>query len=275
MGRGDRGRGAVRLSFSVRDLIADRISSGAVLPGSRLPPEPELAGELGVSRATLREALRSLEEDGFVHRVRGRGTFVTHRPRLRSNLDVNFGVTEAIRQAGLAPGTEGLSVHETKASAEEARRLAVDLGDPLLVVERVRTANDRPVVYSRDIVSHSMIGDRRRPFERLDDGSIYDLLDREFGVVVQHGVASFRPLKADRQVAAKLRVIRGALILYLRQVDYDEAGRPVLYSHEYHLAGAFDFTVVRRGTAARPHERTRRTRHAPDDAAKDLDGAVR
>jgi hypothetical protein len=88
-------------------------------------------------------------------------------------------------------------------------------------------------------------------------------------------VASFQPLKADRQVAAKLRVIRGALILYLRQVDYDEAGRPVLYSHEYHLAGAFDFTVVRRGTAARPHERTRRTLRSKDDMARDLKGAVR
>lgn len=70
----------MRLSFSVRDLIADRISSGVFPPAFRLPPEPKLAAELGVSRATLREALRSLEEDGFVQRVRGRGTFVTHRP---------------------------------------------------------------------------------------------------------------------------------------------------------------------------------------------------
>jgi GntR family transcriptional regulator len=268
-------RGPVRLSFSVRDLLADRISSGAIRPGSRLPPEPELARELGVSRATLREALRSLEEDGFVHRVRGRGTFVTHRPRLRNNLDVNFGVTEAIRQAGLVPGTEALSAHESKASTEEARRLAVEPGDPLFVIERVRTANGRPIVYSRDIVPRSVIGDRGGPlFDRLAEGSIYDLLAREFGVVVQHGLASFQPLKADRQVAAKLKVIRGALLLYLRQVDYDDTGRPVLYSHEYHLAGAFDFTVVRRGTAVRPDSRTR-GRRSPDDPARHLTEAVR
>ena len=265
----------MRLSFSVRDLIARRISTGAIRPGSRLPPEPELAAELGVSRATLREALRSLEEDGFVHRARGRGTFVTYRPRLQNNLDVNFGVTEAIRQAGLVPGTEGLSVDEASASTEEARRLAVLPGDPLMVVERVRTANGRPVVYSRDILPRSLVGDHDDVFERLAGGSIYALLERDLGVVVQHGVASFEPLKADRRVATKLRVIRGALILYLRQVDYDEGGRPVLYSHEYHLAGAFDFTVVRRGMAARPQEPTGSDGRLRERTARSLHGAAR
>ena len=94
-----------RLSFRVRDDLLSRIATGRIPPGSKLPPEPELAEEMGVSRPTLREALRSLEEDGFVTRTRGAGTYATHRPRLRNNLDVNFGVTEAIRAAGMEPGT--------------------------------------------------------------------------------------------------------------------------------------------------------------------------
>ena len=103
------------LSFSVRDELAGRITSGAIPPGSRLPTEPQLAEDLGVSRATLREALRSLEEDGFVTRRRGAGTFATHRPRLRNNLDVNFGVTEAIRASGMDPGTAETNVEITPA----------------------------------------------------------------------------------------------------------------------------------------------------------------
>jgi len=64
-------------------------------------------------------------------------------------------------------------------------------------------------------------------------------------------VASFAPARADEEVARLLGVRRGTLVLYLRQLDYDGDGRPVLSSHEYHLADAFEFTVVRRGPGRR------------------------
>jgi len=89
------------------------------------------------------------------------------------------------------------------------------------------------------------------PVQACVEGSIYDALEEGLGRVIHHGVASFRPLSAPAQVAAGLGVGRGTLMLYLRQVDYDQDGEPVLYSHEYHLAGAFDFTVVRRGPGRR------------------------
>ena len=87
---------------TTRENLLAWIAKGKVRPGAQLPPEPQLAGELGVSRPTLREALRSLEDEGVVTRSRGSGTFLSHRPRLRNNLDVNFGVTDAIRQSGMA-----------------------------------------------------------------------------------------------------------------------------------------------------------------------------
>jgi GntR family transcriptional regulator len=94
-------------------------------------------------------------------------------------------------------------------------------------------------------------GDRSDLVERISGRSIYEYLERDRGIVVHHGVASFRPIKADRAVAGRLRVIKGALLLYIRQVDYDDQGRPVLLSDEFHLADAFEFTVVRRGPGGR------------------------
>src|SRR5207249_5521311 len=148
-----------RLSFSVRDELAGRITPGAIPHGSRLPPEPQLASELGVSRATLREALRSLEEDGFVTRRRGAGTYAMHRPRLRNNLDINFGVTEAIRSAGMRPGTVDVKVRIAPASDDEAEALDLSTGEPVVVVDPVRTADERRVVFSRDIVARSLVGE--------------------------------------------------------------------------------------------------------------------
>ncbi|HSL11393.1 MAG TPA: GntR family transcriptional regulator [Actinomycetota bacterium] len=234
-----------RLSFRVRDELAARIASGRIQPGGRLPPEPELAEQLGVSRATLREALRSLEEDGFVTRTRGAGTYATNRPRLRNNLDVNFGVTDAIRAAGREPGTAEVSVSTEAVSEAEAALLDLEPGDPVIVVERVRTADGVRVVVSRDVVSATRLGSA--PVVGLGEGSLYELLEREGAVALHHGVVSLEPATADKAMAKRLGVRAGTLLLYLRQVDFDRDGDPVILSHEHHLAEEFEFTVVRRG----------------------------
>lgn len=233
-----------RLSFAVRDQLAERIASGEIAAGGRLPPEPQLAADLGVSRATLREALRSLEEDGLVTRTRGAGTYATNRPRLRNNLDLNFGVTEAIRAAGMSPGTSSATVRTAAASADDAKALDLQRGDTVVVLERVRTADDRPVVWSRDVVRATLLP--AGALERAGDVSVYEVLERG-GVTIQHGVVTVEPQAADKALAKRLRIEQGALLLYLRQVDYDAAGEPVLLSHEHHVADAFEFSVVRRG----------------------------
>jgi len=238
-----------RLSFSVRDELAARIASGRLAPGAKLPAEPELADELGVSRPTLREALRSLEEDGFVTRTRGAGTYATRRPRLRNNLDVNFGVTEAIRAAGMRPGTMQIAVHTDAASEQVGLDLDLAVGDPVVVLERVRTADGRPVVFSRDIVSTSRVSSSevaRMPV----DGSLYDVLEH-LGYAVANGVVTIEPTVTDRTLARLLKGKVGVPILFLRQVDFDQNGDPVLLSEEHHLAEAFEFTVVRRGPGRR------------------------
>ena len=242
------------LTSAVREELARRIEVGEWRPSQRLPSEPELAASLGVSRPTLREALRSLAEDGFVTRVQGSGTFVTHRPRLRNNLDVNFGVSELIRTMDMEPGSREVRVSQGAASADDARRLHLSPGDRVVSVERVRTADGRPVVFSVDVVPASLFGANDAIVSRVGQGSIYDLLDRELGIVVRQGVASLRPANADGRLAARLGVPEGTLLLYILQVDYDTDGRAVLLSHEHHVADAFEITVVRRGPGPRPKE---------------------
>jgi GntR family transcriptional regulator len=239
------------LSATVQDELRQRIDQGRLPAGSRLPSEPDLAAELQVSRATLREALRALEEEGLLRRRQGSGTYVADRPRMANSLDVNFGVTEAIRAAGMRAGIANGRHWVEPASAAEAARLELEPGQDVLVVERVRTAEDKPVVLSRDVVPSRLVGDHAQVVEQMLHASIYEVLERDLGVVIHHGVARFRPVRADHAVAGRLSVPRGELLLYLWQVDYAEDGAAVLSSHEFHLADAFDFTVVRRGPGRR------------------------
>src|SRR5215510_11415304 len=147
MQRPQRGTGArPRLrSVSVQDELMQRIGRGELPAGTRLPSEPDLAAELQVSRATLREALRALEGEGLLRRRRGSGTYVAELPRVANSLDVNFGVTEAIRSAGMKAGIAQGRHWIEPASAGEAARLGLEPGQDVLVVERVRTAEERPV----------------------------------------------------------------------------------------------------------------------------------
>jgi GntR family transcriptional regulator len=248
--RGTRARPRLR-SVSVQDELKQRIDRGELAAGARLPSEPELAAELQVSRATLREALRTMELQGLLRRRQGSGTFVAEHPRMATSLDVNFGVTDAIRAAGMTAGIARARHWVEPAPAGEAALLELEPGQDVLVIERVRTAEGKPVVLSRDLVPSRLVGGNDRAVQGMLERSIYDVLERELGIVISHGVARFRPVRAGHAVAARLGVPRGELLLYLWQVDYAEEGTPAISSHEFHLADAFDFTVVRRGPGRR------------------------
>ena len=129
-----------------QEELRQAILGGTFRPGSQLPTEAELCEMLGVSRTVVREALRVLEEEGLVARRHGVGTFVRNHPILK-NLNFNFGITEMIESAGLKAGTSHLALQKEIADKEKAEQLRVEIGAPLLTVERVRTADGRPVVY--------------------------------------------------------------------------------------------------------------------------------
>lgn len=221
------------------------IHSGRFPPGSKLPPEPVLAEAIGVSRGTLREAVRALEQEGILRRQHGTGTFVTGAPRLRNNLSFNSGVTQFIESMGLRAGTKELLVREEHASAGVASALQLPEGEPVLVVERLRTADGQPIVHSTDIVPRRLYPG---PLERVYRvQSMYEFLQEQCGQTVEYGIARIKPAAADRRLARKLQVSHGTLLLILEQVDYNAQDRRVLYSIEYHRASAVDFSVYRRG----------------------------
>jgi DNA-binding GntR family transcriptional regulator len=228
--------------------LRQAITEGTFRPGSQLPTEAELCQMLGVSRTVVREALRVLEEDGLVSRRHGVGTFVRNHPILK-NLNFNFGITEMIESAGLKAGTSHLVIRKESADEERANQLRVPLGTPLTTVERVRTADDRPVVYSMDTLTDALIERAHFDLERLRTESIYHILQTSLGQAVEYGVARLLPVVAPDHVAEKLGLPSKALALYIVQTDYSANDEPLVYSCEYHLPDAFDFLVWRRGSA--------------------------
>ena len=222
------------------------ITGGTFLPGTQLPTEAELCEMLGVSRTVVREALRVLEDDGLVARRHGVGTFVRNHPILK-NLNFNFGITEMIESAGSQAGTSHLAIKKETADADKAEQLRVPLGTALVTVERVRTADGRPVVYSLDTLTEALVQQAGFDPQLLLTESIYNLLQTSLGQVVEYGIARLLPVSAPAHVTEKLKLSPHALALYIVQTDYSASDEPLVYSCEYHLPDAFDFMVWRRG----------------------------
>jgi len=232
------------LRHQLADLLRERMVSGEFTVGDRLPSEPELARELGVSRSSLRAAITLLEEDGLVWRRHGSGTYVTDRPPLRNDLSRNFGVSSMIESMGLDAGSVEESCGLEGAPESVAEALSIDVGEQVSVLRRVRTAGGRRVVDVVDWCPARIIS----PDEMRDvgGGSIYSALASR-GMTVHHGVATITPDVATGNVARRLGVPRGALLLTLFQVDSTADGVVVLVSQEHHLADAFEISVYRRG----------------------------
>jgi GntR family transcriptional regulator len=231
------------LRHSLAAEMRRRILTGEWRPGERLPSEPELARRRTVSRSSMRGAIALLEEDGLVSRRHGSGTYVTHRPTLANDLGRNFGVSSHIAATGLQPGTVEETSGTEPAPAAVAQALGVEPGEPVTCLRRVRTASGRRVVDVTDWCRPEHLPLAELP---LEGGSIYAALAAR-GLAVHHGVAHLKPRNADDELARRLGVSTGTLLLTFEQVDTTLEGVPVLASREHHLADAFDFTVLRRG----------------------------
>jgi DNA-binding GntR family transcriptional regulator len=240
-------RDRVTLTQSCAEALEEAIDLGRYRPGSRLPSEAELAEQLAVSRPTLRESLRLLEERGMISRRHGRGTFVRERP-IQKELNRNFGITSMIRAAGYEPASRATGLVCTLADEEIADRLCLPLWDPVWQIERTRLADERPVVWSIDSFPQFLLArEELDPVLSGEEQSLYFLLQKLRGIVIHRGEAELVPCRATTALRALLDVKSGTPLLCMRQVDFDQHGRPVVFSIEYHVADWVRFSVERLG----------------------------
>src|SRR5258706_2947461 len=237
------------VTVQVREDLRSRILDGRLGGGSQLPPEVDLARSMGVSRTSLREAVMHLEQDGLLIRRHGHGTFIRSSQHLRSSLNVNLSATELIRAHGMEPGTVDLELHRQEATAHQADRLGLPAADPVIVLERVRTADGRPVVFTRDVFPTALfVAAQVDPEELRQEGlSVYRFLAERLGLSVVDGTAWVRPDVASRSLSGQLDIAIGALVFVIEQVDRDAAERPLLLTWEHYSADAFEFVIHRRG----------------------------
>lgn len=235
--------------FPFQRLQTDLAGLIATTPaGARLPSEPDLAMQMGVSRATLREAMRTFETQGLIRRRQGSGTFVVGRmPLIESGLEVLESLNTVARRINLAVTTTVPLIEQLTSNDQHADMLDVPTGTGLIRVSRIMRADSRPVAYLVDTLPGDVLS--RDDFVEEFDGSVLDFLLQR-GDPLSLSRAEISATGAPADVAKMLEVQRGDVLLQFTAKLFTAAGRVVDYSQSYFLPGYFKFHVVRRVGAA-------------------------
>lgn len=233
--------------FSVSQRLHDQLGQmiAATKPGERLPSEPALAHELGVSRATLREAMRTFETQGIIRRRQGSGTYVNQPPQvLETGLEVLESIESIAERSGLSVEMGELNVQFRKAKEEECKGLELEPCKKVVQVSRVIFAENRAVAYLIDILPSDILDpeELRNGF----NGSILDLLLQRGQPDLYVSRTEINAVPATSLVARALGIQRGDVLLCFIADLYSTAGQIVDRSYSYFLPGYFRFHVVRR-----------------------------
>lgn len=231
---------AAPLYLQIAEGLLDRIESGELAPGDRLPPERELSVMLGVNRLTLRRALRTLETQGLLTRRQGKGTYVA-APKIERQADQLVSFTRGMRRRGFTPGIRLIGAEERPVEAGIARELRLPTSAPVYDILRVRTLNQEPVLLERYTLSA-----RRFPgLTRFDLAarSLYEVLQAEYGVSIQRARQSLEPAVAEEFEAGLLAVKAGAPLMLERRLSYDSRGDPVEHGRDLYRGDRFRFVT--------------------------------
>lgn len=232
-------------NFPFQRLQADLASLINKTPaGQRLPSEPDLAKQLGVSRATLREAMRSFETQGLIRRRQGSGTFVVGKVQaLDSGLEVLESLDTIAKRMGLEMSVSDLNIESVTADEEMSQFLEVPLGANLTRVRRVVRADSRPVAYLVDVLPDDILHPKDLPSDF--NGSVLDYL-LERGDALATSRANVSAIGASADVAKPLEIQRGDVLLHFHAQLFDGSGKIVDSSLSYFIPGYFHFHIVRR-----------------------------
>ena len=213
-------------------------------PGQRLLNEPDLAKQMGVSRATLREAMRTFETQGLIRRRQGSGTYVVGKvPVIDAGLEVLESLDTMARRMELPITISDLHVEQVNATAETAAGLGVEVGTRLTFVRRVIRADKRPAAYLIDTLPATTLDPSHLPADFT--GSVLDfLIARGDSLGVSRAVIGATNAPAD--VAKPLEIQRDDVLLRFESQLFDSKGTVVDYSVSYFIPGYFNFHVNRR-----------------------------
>lgn len=233
----------VPLYHQLREMLRSQIERGDYPEANPIPTEPELEQLYGVSRVTVRRAVQELVQEGLLAKLRGKGTFV-RRPIVRQNLNTITSWAETMAARGVPSESRQVSVVIARVPGKVAALLGVSPDSSVVKVERLRCDPEGPVTFMVNYLLPDVV-----PGLSSEDvrGSLYETLERKYNLVLARAREQVEAKAAGARDAKVLGVRRGAPLLRITRVTFDQNDRPFevveavsradRYSYEVWLTG--------------------------------------
>ena len=227
--------------IQIADSLLDQIESGELAPGTRLPPERTLSELFDVNRLTLRRALGRLEAQGVIIRRHGKGNYVAE-PKIERQTEQLVSFTSGMQRRGLAPGAKVINIEQRPVEAAIAKQLKVPVLTPVYYVLRLRMINQEPVMLEQLWVPVGCFP--RLESHDLNDRSVYEIMESEYGVSMTSAQRSLEPVVASEFEAELLGIETGAPLMMERRLGFDQNADCVEFSKDLYRGDRFRFVTA-------------------------------
>lgn len=216
----------VPLYYQIRQFLLDRIRSAKLKPGEAVPSEQVISARFGVSRMTVRQALKSLTDLGVIYSQRGKGTFVAEN-KLEKSFRQVLSFTEEMAARGSKPSSKVLRFEVESADETVATALQVPVGTKVISLRRLRLADSIPMGIEWSRIPLSLCPDLRKTFQ--PKGSLYQKLSQHYGIRIAVTDEVAEAGVADAKQAVLLKIPRRSPVLLFSRISYVESGKAVEY----------------------------------------------
>ncbi len=232
------------LAGHVKRELEEMILNRELTPGDKLESELVLAEKFGVSRVTLREALKLMENDGLITKKNGVGTFVAMpSPFISGRLEIDFSLSDAAGTAGMPLDTCNVDYIFREPSKREKEKLQLAEGEKVVCYIRKRYLAGNCIALSFDVLPSACIS--TDVASELKNRSLYLFLEHECHYTIEAGDAELSATIATEYFADEMGISIGDPLLLVEQVDFEAKGRPLLFSREYYNSRRFKFKIKR------------------------------
>lgn len=197
-------------------------------PNQKLPSERTFVSTLNVSRATVRKALRELEERGYVYRLHGKGTYVSSFFLDRPNLGDMYSFSNEMTIEGKRPRAKNISLKLVTPDKKILEQLNLLDDEKAYELTRVRFADDKPLLYSKSYLPEKIFPDLN--IEELNNSTLYKLMKDKYNQLTVLAFEEVQAVNLNYDEAKKLQVESNSASLKINRKTINEKNIPIEFT---------------------------------------------